>query len=70
MTRFRSRGLRALSVRPGGGRLLCRLRLPDREEAGHSKELVLVASSTPPHIRRFTVYRQDAAIGPNDLTAA
>ena len=45
-----------LRLRPLPGRLLCLVGLP----IGGGRELALVASPTPPHLRRLAVYRGGA----------
>lgn len=60
-----SRFRRLLTQLPG--RLVCRLPLRPCHAAGPAlgRELVVVVSPRPPHLRRLTVYRR-LALGPTD----
>lgn len=59
---FPSNLVPSLRLRAIGGRLVCLLSLPsgNAPHRGFSRQLALVASPRPPHLRRLTVYRRDA----------
>ena len=54
-----------LSVRSVNGRLVCLLSLPRLHAAeGFVRELLVIASPTPPRLRRLTIYRRLAGPPP------
>ena len=53
-------GILPLRLRRTSGRILCSLPLPraDCDSESYLRELVVVASPTPPRLRHLTVYRR------------